>query len=313
MSLARQRPGEASQRRVEIEVLRPNGPPATLELHARLLGRPGQPRLYQCIARDVTERRRSEREMQQLLRQLREANRLQTEFVANMSHELRTPLNVIIGYSDLLGDEPALPPQSDARLFLNRIAAAGRALHRLVESVLEYARLDRGRYTLITTRFPAAKLLRELRELAGDVAGDGGLTLDIQDNADVRFATDYDRLYSILSNLLLNAIKFTPAGTVELRVRRLGEQAEFTVRDTGIGIDPAELEHVFEPFRQVDGSPTRSYGGVGLGLSIVRRNVELLRGTVSVESALGRGTAFRVVIPVDVEAEADLVRTPTAA
>jgi PAS domain S-box-containing protein len=312
LALAR-RPSVGVERGLEIEVVRPGAPPATLELRARVISQKGQPRAYQCIARDVTERRRHERELQQLLRQLREANRLQAEFVANMSHELRTPLNVIIGYSDLLADEIALPPGSDAQLFLTRISAAGRALHRLVESVLEYARLDRGRYTLITTRFPATQLLQELRELADDVRGSNELTLHIQEHADILFATDYDRLHSILSNLLLNAIKFTSAGSVELAVRRVGECAEFTVRDTGIGIGADELERVFEPFRQVDGSPTRSYGGVGLGLAIVRRNVELLRGTVTVDSQIGIGTTFRVLVPVDVEAEADLVRTPTAA
>jgi PAS domain S-box-containing protein len=313
LALARRRPSVRVDRGLEIEVLRPGAPPATLELRARLISQKGQPRAYQCIARDVTERRRHQRELQQLLRQLREANRLQAEFVANMSHELRTPLNVMIGYSDLLADEIALPPSSDAQLFLTRISAAGRALHRLVESVLEYARLDRGRYTLITTRFPAEQLLQELRELADDVRGSSELTLHIQERADILFATDYDRLHSILSNLLLNAIKFTSAGSVELAVRQVGDCAEFTIRDTGIGIGADELERVFEPFRQVDGSPTRSYGGVGLGLAIVRRNAELLRGTVAVDSQIGIGTTFRLLVPVDVEAEADLVRTPTAA
>jgi two-component system NtrC family sensor kinase len=123
----------------EIEVHMPGAPPAVLELRTRLVSAPGQPRSYHCIARDVTDRRQQERDTQQLLFKLRQANRLQTEFVANMSHELRTPLNVIIGYADLLADDPGLPPESDGRLFLQRIAAAGRALHRLVESVLEYA------------------------------------------------------------------------------------------------------------------------------------------------------------------------------
>jgi signal transduction histidine kinase len=284
-----------------------------LELRARLISQPGQPRAYHCIARDVTERRQQERETQQLLFKLREANRLQAEFVANMSHELRTPLNVIIGYADLLADEPALPAESDARLFLHRIATAGRALHRLVESVLEYARLDRGRNVLIPTRFPAAKLLGELRDLCDDVGGSTDVTLSIQDASDIVFLSDYDRLYSILSNLLLNALKFTPDGVVELRLRRVGTHAEFTVRDTGIGIDAEALTHVFEPFRQVDGSPTRSYGGVGLGLAIVRRNVELLRGGVEVESQVGRGTTFQVRIPITVAAAVDARRTSTAA
>ncbi|MEO8605549.1 MAG: histidine kinase dimerization/phospho-acceptor domain-containing protein, partial [bacterium] len=155
----------AFERAFAVEVCPPGRPPAVLELRTRRISPVGQPHVYQCVARDVTERRRHERETQQLLHRLRESNRLQGEFVANMSHELRTPLNVIIGYADLLGDEPSLPVDSDAQLFLRRISSAGRALHRLVESVLEYARLDRGRNVLIPRHFPAGQLLRELREL----------------------------------------------------------------------------------------------------------------------------------------------------
>jgi PAS domain S-box-containing protein len=312
IALSQQRPAE-SDRAFEIEVRRPGAVQAVLELRARLINQPGQPRAYHCIARDVTERRQQERETQQLLFKLREANRLQAEFVANMSHELRTPLNVIIGYADLLSDEPALPVESDARLFLQRIATAGRALHRLVESVLEYARLDRGRNVVIPTRFPAAKLLGELRDLCEDVGGSTDVTRSIQDASEIVFLSDYDRLYSILSNLLLNALKFTPDGVIELRLRRVGAHAEFTVRDTGIGIDSEALEHVFEPFRQVDGSPTRSYGGVGLGLAIVRRNVELLRGGVEVESHVGRGTTFQIRIPLSVDTPTATVHASTAA
>jgi signal transduction histidine kinase len=230
----------------------------------------------------------------------REANRLQAEFVANMSHELRTPLNVIIGYGDLLAEVP-FPPRSDAHAFVRRIAAAGRALHRLVESVLEYARLDRGRTALYNTRFPATRLLNELGDLCHDLSGGTDVMLSIQDTSDIVFASDYDRLYSILSNLLLNALKFTDRGSVQLSLHRLGDEAEFTVRDTGIGIAADALPHVFEPFRQVDGSPTRMHGGVGLGLAIVRRNVELLHGRVEVESQVSVGTTFRVRVPIALE------------
>ncbi len=296
-AIARRR-GIAPERAFEIEVCPTDGRPATLEIRARRIGAVSASPLYQCIARDVTERRRQEREREQLLFRLREANRLQAEFVANMSHELRTPLNVIIGYADLLADEPTLPRDSDARLFLERISAGGRALHRLVESVLEYARLDRGRSVVIRRRFPVTELLRELRELGIDVRGSAPIELVVQEQSDLVFDTDFDRLYSILSNLLLNAIKFTTAGYVELSVRRDGSNAEFVVRDTGIGIEADELAHVFEPFRQVDGSPTRSFGGVGLGLAIVRRNAQLLRGAVEVDSQLGVGTTFRVRIPL---------------
>jgi PAS domain S-box-containing protein len=297
----------------EIDLRPPDAPQAVLELRARLISQPGQPRTYHCIARDVTERRQQEREAQQLLFKLREANRLQGEFVANMSHELRTPLNVIIGYGDLLADEPSLPPESDARLFLQRIAASGRALHRLVESVLEYARLDRGRTTVLPTRFAATKLLAELRGLCDDLPGSTDVELSIQEASDIVFVSDYDRLYSILSNLLLNAVKFTGDGLIELRLRRIGDEAEFSVRDTGIGIAADALTHVFEPFRQVDGSPTRCYGGVGLGLAIVRRNAELLQGRVEVESQVGVGSTFRVRVPITVGVEVEQSRTPTAA
>ena len=307
------RRGVESDRAFEVDVSVPGAPAAVLELRARLISPGGQPRAYHCIARDVTERRQQERETQHLLFKLREANRLQAEFVANMSHELRTPLNVIIGYGDLLADEPGLPLDGDARLFLQRIAAAGRTLHRLVESVLEYARLDRGRTALIPTRFPAVKLLGELRDLCEDVRNGTDIALCIQETSDIVFASDYDRLYSILSNLLLNSLKFTPAGTVELHVQRVGEEAEFSVRDTGIGIEAEALAHVFEPFRQVDGSPTRAYGGVGLGLAIVRRNTELLRGRVEVESQVGVGTTFRVRVPIVVVDDPAAVRTPNAA
>jgi protein-histidine pros-kinase len=300
VTLARQRRGD-SERAFEVEACPPGRPPATLEVRARRVSPPGQPRIYQCIARDVSERRAQERETEQLLHRLRESNRLQSEFVANMSHELRTPLNVIIGYADLLADEPNLPRDGDAPLFLERIAAAGRALHRLVESVLEYARLDRGRSVVIPRRFSAAALLGELRELGADVRGSANIVVRVEHAADLTFCTDYDRLYSILSNLLLNAIKFTVNGEVVVELDADGDEAVFTVRDTGIGIDHDELAAVFEPFRQVDGSPTRSFGGVGLGLAIVRRNAELLRGAVEAESVLGIGSVFRVRVPRTIE------------
>ncbi|MGD9764604.1 MAG: ATP-binding protein [Candidatus Binatia bacterium] len=296
----------------EVEVHRLGGAIATLEVRARRISPCGQPRTYQCIARDATERRRQERESQELLSRLREANRLQGEFVANMSHELRTPLNVIIGYADLLADEPDMPTQGDARLFLQRIAAAGRSLHRLVESVLEYARLDRGRAVLIPRRFAADELLGALSQLGRDVRRDSSAAVRVQARTDLVLRTDYDRLYSVLSNLLLNAIKFTPDGSVELTVHRDGAAAEFTVRDTGIGIEKGQLSHVFEPFRQADGSPTRNYGGVGLGLAIVQRNVELLGGTVDVDSVAGAGSTFRVRVPLDL-ADAAAIDTASAA
>jgi PAS domain S-box-containing protein len=290
-----------------IEVPRAGGEAATLEVSARLISEPGEVRTYQCIARDITERQRQETAMRLLLSEQQRANRMQTEFVANMSHEVRTPLNVIIGYTDLLLSEPDLLANDDARTFVDRIAAAARALHRLVESVLEYARLSRGQAALLPRPFPADQLLSELRALCHDLRSQPDLSVHVATAPGVELETDYERLYSALSNLLLNALKFTPQGTVELTLEPAGGEVVFTVRDTGIGIPAEQIEHVFQPFRQVDGSPTRAYGGVGLGLAIVRRNVDLLGGRLTVESRVGTGTTFRVRIPARLSRQAAAV------
>jgi PAS domain S-box-containing protein len=283
----------------EVDVRTPGGGTAALEIRTCRITSPGVlPRRYHCVARDITERRRRQQETQALLERLQESNRLQDEFVANMSHELRTPLNVIIGYADLIADEKSLALNSDARSFLDRINAAARALHRMVESILEYARLDRGRMVLIPTHFSSDHLLLELLGLCNDVRSSFEVDLAIHQEEAIDFVTDYDRLYSVLTNLLLNALKFTPRGRVLLHLRRRGDQAEFLIRDTGIGIHPAELRHVFEPFRQADGSDTRTFGGVGLGLAIVRRNVDLLHGSIDVESEIDIGTTFTLRVPI---------------
>jgi PAS domain S-box-containing protein len=299
MRLGWRRPRYGS-RPVEVEVQHPDGSRAVLEVQTRLISANGHPRAVQCIGRDVTQRKRHDREALEVVRRLRQANQLQSEFVANVSHELRTPLNVIIGYADLLMDDSSL--SAEAKVFLDRINAGGRALHRLVESVLEYARLDRGRVALLPTRLSAEQLVLELRALSNDIRSSPDVTLRLHPAPDVELYTDYDRLYSILSNLLLNAIKFTPRGEVEMDVRVIGTEVQFCLRDTGIGMEPEALAHIFEPFRQGDGSPTRTYGGVGLGLAIVRRNLDLLGGSVQVDSAPGEGTTFVVRVPVSLEA-----------
>jgi PAS domain S-box-containing protein len=297
----------------EVEVSPPGRGDAILEVRVRRISPPGQtPERYQCIARDVTERSRRDEETRALLTRLQESQRLQDEFVANMSHELRTPLNVIIGYADLIADDLQLPIHSDARSFLDRISAASRALHRMVESILEYARLDRGRMIVIPTNFSSDHLLLELHALCNDVRSSFDVKLELTQQRTIEFTTDYDRLYSVLSNLLLNALKFTPKGRVSLRLVGDGDEAVFEVRDTGIGIEPGELRSVFEPFRQVDGSDTRAFGGVGLGLAIVRRNVDLLQGTIDVDSAPSHGTVFEVRVPI-VLAGAIPHRAPSAA
>jgi len=236
-------------------------------------------------------------ELRSMYEEVRAADQLKSDFVANVSHELRTPIHIILGYADLALEDPELPDGGEIRKFLERIAERARALHHLVENVLAYANLERGRASVSPSRFPMDKLIDDLRALRDDLPPQAGLAVRLQNLPGIEVTTDYDRLHSVLSNLLLNAVKFTRAGEVELSAREVGQEIEIAVRDTGIGIPPRDLTHIFEPFRQVDGSSTRSFAGVGLGLAIVSRSLKLLRGRIEVESEIAKGSTFRVYIP----------------
>ena len=240
---------------------------------------------------------RQSSELRRMYDEVRAADQMKSDFVANVSHELRTPIHIIIGYADLALDDPELPQVGEVRKFLQRILEQARALHRLVENVLTYANLERGRASVSPCRFPVDRLIDDVRALCDDLPPQPGLAVRLQSLPGIEITTDYERLHSVLSNLLLNAVKFTPSGEVELSTREVGEEIEIAVRDTGIGISSHDLAHIFEPFRQADGSSTRPFAGVGLGLAIVSRNLKLLRGRIEVESEIAKGSTFRVHIP----------------
>lgn len=232
--------------------------------------------------------------------ELSRANRLKSDFVAMISHELRTPLNVILGYSDLLLDDTfgALQPaQADV---LKSIHARGRELLQLIGEVLDLSRLDSGRIPLDLKEVSLRELLAEITQSVQPLARAGEVELRLDADPEIdRVLTDPAKLGVALKNLLANAFKFTARGTVTLAVRRDGRDLAFTVRDTGIGIPREQLDIIFEPFRQGDPALTRRHGGVGLGLYIVRRMVELMGGTVQVESAPGAGSTFQIRLPGD--------------
>ncbi len=229
-----------------------------------------------------------------LVEQLRTASQIKTEFVSTMSHELRTPLNVIMGYTDMIQE---MPP-SELPELVKRIRAASRELLELIEATLNLNRLESGRDMAELEPVPLAPLWQELEEEFAALPRRAEVALRWITVGDVLLLTDRRKLKIIVKNLVGNALKFTSSGEVVARVTATGNSCTLEVRDTGVGIPPEHLEGIFEMFKQVDSSDRRSYGGVGLGLYIVRRLVDQLVGDITVTSRPGRGTTFTVTLPL---------------
>ncbi|MBY0279836.1 PAS domain S-box protein, partial [Candidatus Binatia bacterium] len=232
------------------------------------------------------------------IEQLSRANGLKSDFVAMISHELRTPLNVILGYSDLLLEDSFGPLAEEQRDVLRTIHGRGHELLQLIRDVLDLSRLDSGRIPLDLANVALADLVASVEQCVRPLERPGEVELEIAVAHDVgTLLTDASKLSVVLKNLLANAFKFTTRGRVSLGVARCDGGVSFTVTDTGMGI-PAELQQIiFEPFRQGDPTLTRRHGGVGLGLHIVQRMVEVLGGSVRVDSVHGSGSTFTVLLP----------------
>ena len=242
------------------------------------------------------------REIADKSEQLALASQHKSQFLANMSHELRTPLNAILGYAELLVDGIYGVLPEKAQGVLERVQNNGQHLLALINDVLDLAKIEAGQLTLTIEDYALAEVVRSVVTATEPLATAKGLkfTTDVQDNMPMAHG-DARRVSQVLLNLVGNAIKFTDQGEVGITASLANGQFALEVRDTGPGIADADQERIFGEFQQIDNSSTRKKGGTGLGLAISKRMVEIQGGMISVESTLGQGSTFRVVLPVHVE------------
>jgi protein-histidine pros-kinase len=244
--------------------------------------------------REATERRRYEQA-------LHEANRLKSEFLANMSHELRTPLNGIIGFSEFLVDEKPGPLNAKQKEYLGDILNSGRHLLQLINDVLDLSKVEAGKMELHPEMFAVGRAVEEVCSVISPLANQKGIAIGFQIEATVSSITlDRHKFMQVLYNLLSNAVKFTQeGGHVRIIVDHGGPHTlRVCVRDTGIGISPNDFGKLFVEFQQLDSSATRRFGGTGLGLALTKKIIEFQRGSINVESELGQGSVFTVLLPL---------------
>jgi signal transduction histidine kinase/CheY-like chemotaxis protein/HPt (histidine-containing phosphotransfer) domain-containing protein len=254
------------------------------------------------LNKEVQEHTQAEIEMRLAKEAAEVANRAKSEFLANMSHEIRTPLNGVIGMTDLALD---LQPDKQHREYLETIKSSGESLLTVINDILDFSKIEAGKMDLEAVDYNLRDCLEEALRPLSVRADEKGVELlcDIAPEISETVRGDSARLRQVVLNLVGNAIKFTSAGAVVLRVGFEDKTSDiqnvhFTVSDTGIGIPAEKLETIFSPFTQADSSTTRKYGGTGLGLTICARLVSIMGGRIWVESELGSGSQFHFVVPL---------------
>ena len=242
------------------------------------------------------------REIENKSRQLEEASQHKSQFLASMSHELRTPLNAILGFNEMILDATYGEVPADMREPLKDIQDSGKHLLRLINNVLDLAKIEAGRMELALADYVVHDLVESVRATLRPLATAKGLEFVTTTPDELPLAYgDFGRITQCLINLANNSLKFTGTGRVEILVELRGDTLVFRVADTGIGIPPDKIDSLFTEFKQTDATIASEYGGTGLGLSITRKFVELHGGRIWVESEVGRGSVFSFEVPLRVE------------
>jgi signal transduction histidine kinase len=255
-------------------------------------------------ARDSAEKAKEEAELamqraEAARQEAESANGAKSDFLAVMSHELRTPLAAIMGYQELLADGITGPVTEQQAQQLGRIKASARHLLSLIDEILTFTRLDAGREMVLVEKMDVEDAMKQAAEIAESFIETKKLALKvIPPHPAVSIESDPTKVRQILVNLLSNAAKFTDTGTVTLEAQSFTTEVQLVVSDTGIGIQPENLNRIFDPFWQVEQKATRRATGTGLGLTVSRRLANLMGGDVGVTSVPGQGTTFTVTLPI---------------
>lgn len=275
-------------------------------IHAQPIEWRGSPAWrYELI--DISEQRGAEREVREMMKELQRmnaeleaSNRMQAEFLSNTTHELKTPLTSIIANTEVLEYEMCGPVNEEQRRMLTNISRNSQHLLRMISRLLAFASQREGRDELKLQEVSVRMLLENVVETVRPMLEEGALRVELDVDEDMDpCSMDPEKIYRVYLNLVENAIKFSPGGVIRAGARLVDGELEGSVTDQGVGIPPDMLEEVFRPFRQADASPTRTYGGVGLGLAICRHLVELHGGRIWAESEAGGGATIRFRLPCD--------------